>query len=200
MADARDELVWTIHSEQHKAETLHKVTEDIFLRKKLCEILDPTMKNVIVDFGCGSGLWRNLFKDYVYIGVDQNAGMIDVAKSRNLQDATFQQIEWNKLPFLDEKVDLIFTSAVIQHNRHHDKIPVLKEFHRVLRPGGYYLCTENTFRSDNYNISFKDHKSLTDQMTDGYSFTPNGWKDFMTSYGFEQVEYSYPSEYLYRKI
>ena len=199
MADARDERVWTYHSEEHKAEKLHAVTEGIFLRRKLRECLPDPTGCVVVDFGCGSGLWRNLFKDYSYIGVDQNAGMINVAKSRNLEDATFQQVEWNRLPFSEGTVDLIFTSAVIQHNKHADKIPVLREFHRVLRPGGFYLCTENTFRLDNYQISFRG-QPFTEHLDDGYSFTAPGWEEFMKAQGFEQLEFSSPSEYLYRKI
>jgi ubiquinone/menaquinone biosynthesis C-methylase UbiE len=199
MADARDERVWTYHSEEHKAEKVHIITEEIFLRRKLCESLPNKTDCVVVDFGCGSGLWRNLFKEYNYIGVDQNAGMINVAKSRNLDNATFQQIDWNKLPFGDGTVDLIFTSAVIQHNKHSDKIPVLQEFHRVLRSGGFYLCTENTFRPDNYHISFRN-QPFTDHLDDGYSFTASGWERFMRAQGFEQVEFSSPSEYLYKKI
>lgn len=199
MADARDERVWTIHSQEHLREVPHRVTDDIFLRRKLLECLPNTRGSVVVDFGCGSGLWRNLFKDFSYIGLDQNAGMIDVARSRKLEDATFTQIQWNKLPFSDGTVDLIFTSAVIQHNKHQDKIPVLREFHRALKPGGFYLCTENTFRPDNYQITFRG-QPFSEHLDDGYSFTATGWEKFMRAQGFEQVEFSSPSEYLYRKI
>lgn len=198
MADARDTKVWTNHAEQHKAEVLHTVTDKIFLRQKVLESV-PNKDAVVVDFGCGSGLWRNLFGGYNYIGVDQNANMITVAESRKLENATFKQIEWNKLPFEDNSVDLIFTSAVIQHNTHADKVPVLKEFHRVLKPGGFYLCTENTFRQDNFRSSFPKGQ-LMPNSTDGYSFTPLGWEEFMKQNKFEMLEYSHPSEYLYRKI
>lgn len=200
MADRSEVHVWTIHSQEQSLLTPHAVQEDIFLRKKLRESVPNQSGAIVVDFGCGSGLWRHLFDGYSYIGVDQNAGMIQVGKDRRLQDATFQQIEWNKLPFADGSVDLIFSSAVIQHNTHVDKEPVLREFHRVLKPGGFYLCTENTFRKDNYHISFPTHKKLTPDMSDGYSFTPTGWQKFMKPFGFEQLEFSEPSEYLYKKV
>jgi ubiquinone/menaquinone biosynthesis C-methylase UbiE len=196
MADAREEKVWTVHSEEHKSHDLHKVTEDIWLRKQL--VANVPKGTLVVDFGCGSGLWRNLFEGYKYMGLDQNPGMIAVAQSRKLQDASFQITEWNKLSLADNTLDLIFTSAVIQHNKHDQKRQVLSEFLRVLKPGGFFLCTENTFRPDNYSTTFRN-KPFREDLDDGYSFTKSGWEKFMKDSGFELVAYSHPSEYLYRK-
>lgn len=200
MADARDERVWTIHAKQHEDYTKPYAQSDGFIiRKWLLETMPEG--STVVDFGCGSGLWRDQFKEFKYQGVDQNAAMIAVAKSRDASKADlFQQIEWNKLPFEDASIDVIFTAAVLQHNLHDQKAEVVKEFHRVLKPGGIYLATENTFREDNYRIAFPALAELEENLSDGYSFTQVGWERWMLPLGFKMERFATPGEYLYRKI
>lgn len=194
MADARDEGVWTRHAEEHKTHNLHAIQPQTKLRLMLLKAAPKGGK--VIDFGCGSGLWSPMFEDYEYTGLDQNANMISVANSRNT-GLKFQQIEWNKIPLEDSSVDVIFTSAVLQHNKHDQKLPVLREFYRVLKPGGIYLATENTFRPDNCHVSFKG-RPFDNEMDDGYSFTAKGWTLFMDREGFALNEYSAPSEYIWR--
>lgn len=200
MADGRDEKVWTVHAKQHEDYTKPYAQSDGFvIRQWLLECVPHGA--TVVDFGCGSGLWRDQFKEYNYIGVDQNAAMIAVAKGRDATKADkFHQIDWNQLPYADNSIDIIFTAAVLQHNKHNQKEQVVREFVRVLKPGGLYLATENTFRPDNYITSFPGVSSWNDNLDDGYSFTPDGWKRWMEPLGLRQERYEAPGEYLYRKI
>jgi ubiquinone/menaquinone biosynthesis C-methylase UbiE len=92
----------------------------------------------------------------------------------------------------------VFTSAVLQHNRREDKDKIVKEICRVLKPGGFYFCTENTFRPDNYRQTF-GNVEYNPALDDGYSLTPEGWQVYMHRYGLTTVTYSPPSEYIFRK-
>jgi len=197
MADAREVAVWTNHAveqwEQDKAG--RDFSDEDFWRRTLAS-LEGVEK--VLDLGCGGALWRKLFRGYDYTGTDQNPNMIRYARKRFPEDK-FVLANAMSLPFEDEEFDLVFTSAVLQHNRHEDKKKVVQQIVRVLRPGGYYLCTENTFRKDNYRSTFKDIPKWNPALDDGYSFTSDGWMIFMYNYGLEMVWYKAPSEYLFKK-
>lgn len=197
MADGRETHIWSHHaSEQMAMNKPHHVADDAIFRNWLKEI-KPTN---IVDYGCGTGLWRYMFAGYIYEGVDQNPDMIAGAKQRFPNEADhFKVITWDNPELGDKSVDVLFTSAVIQHNTHEHKRKILKEFHRIIKDGGHYMCTENTFRPDNVH-----HVSRTavyaDGFTDGYSFTKNGWERFMNENGFALVKFHPNDMYLWRKV
>lgn len=198
MADGREQHVWTQHAREHaEIKEAHKVSEDYCLRQWLKEV-DP--KGPCVDWGCGSGLWKNLFNGYQYFGVDQNPEMLRVARERWPEDkGSFIQVDWYGSTMNAESVDLIFTSAVIQHNLHEQKDKVVQEFRRLLKPGGYYLCTETTFSPSNYSHAAPG-VPYSEDFSDGYSFTKSGWERYMKRHGFELVHFAEPSEYLWRKL
>ena len=130
MADGREEHVWSNHSEEHKSISAYKIPDDQIMRRWLTRYAEPGSK--VLDFGCGSGLWKDLFRDYEYYGYDQNPGMIKVAKERYPDSANqFGITEWNKIPFPDNYFDVIFTSSVIQHNNHEHKR--FRSFHWLQR-------------------------------------------------------------------
>lgn len=80
----------------------------------------------VVDVGCGTSPYRDVIPG-TYIGVDRH-GEVDV-----IADA-------DSLPFDDESVDLVFcVSAFYQFS---DADRVLREFARVLRPGGRVLLAD----------------------------------------------------------
>ena len=196
MADARDVKVWTVHAEQQwEANKPLSGVSDSFVAQMLREQTEDVTK--VLDLGCGSALWRHLFDDYDYTGADQNERMIHYAKKRFPEDK-FVVTNGMSLDLEDESFDLVFTSAVLQHNRHPDKKLVVGEIVRVLRPGGYYLCTENTFRPDNCSVTF-GALGWHENMDDGYSFTWMGWEKFMKPLGLRLVKFQEPSEYLFVK-
>lgn len=197
MADSRDTKVWTKHAEEQWEEnkTGHQFNDGDRFRVMLKSV--PNVAKVL-DLGCGGSLWRHLFDGYDYTGVDQNENMISFAKKRFPNDKYFIS-PGEKLPLEDESFDLVFTAAVLQHNLHPRKADVVKEIYRVLKPNGHYFCTENTFRLDNCHHTF-GNKPWNPHMDDGYSFTSMGWEWFMKQYGFEQVWFQEPSEYLYKKV
>ncbi|MFD7846676.1 class I SAM-dependent methyltransferase [Nocardia sp. NPDC059764] len=90
----------------------------------------------IADIGCGTGILtariqRELHPEAVY-GVDASAGMLDQARTRSTE------VQWRHsaaehLPFDDGELDAVVTTSAFHFFDH----PVaLREFHRVLAPGG----------------------------------------------------------------
>jgi len=202
MADARDEQVWTKHAEEHKAQwephEPNVASVELMFFNELREKLYKGTPLKFLDIGCGSALWRNVFPTdlFDYHGVDQNAKMIEYAKER-FPEIDFRVANANELPYIDGEFDIIWTAAVIQHNTHEDKPPILKELHRILKPEGVYICTENSFRKDNYHHVFP---SYNEEITDNYSFTLSGWEKYMKEHKFNMAKYKHPSYFMYEKI
>lgn len=197
MADGREVHVWTQHAEeQWEMNKPHKVSDDALLRLWLLEV-DP--KNVL-DLGCGSGLWRYLFEDFDYTGADQNEQMIHYAKKRYPEHAdSFKVISWDNPEFAAGSFDMVFTSAVIQHNKHAEKDKVMEGIVRLLAKGGHYMCTETTFTPENYHHAFPNRPPFHDGLSDGYSFTKAGWVNYMKKFGLELEKFCSPGEYLFIK-
>ena len=236
MADAREESVWTKHAiEDHtkiKPYT-HCVEIDNLISKM------DSKPEIVTDLGCGSGLWRPIFKDMKYIGVDQNEAMIDTALRHFPNCMCYQNPEvpgvmteimnqfWDfkdtffirrNLRFDLDKVfevdgrlnarsgeeeswildvDVVWFSAVIQHNRRSDQEQLMDQVSKILNKGRYLMFTETTFTPDNLPPS---HLRFEEGMTDGWSYTRKGWKDFIEPFGFELIENEPFNYFLFRRI
>jgi SAM-dependent methyltransferase len=197
MADGRDLECWNNHAAENRADERKPFeSSHPFLRDTLLGLQGVT---TVVDIGCGPGFWINLFEGFTYTGFDQSPKMLEFGRELS-PDAEFVQGNARKLveTFGDRKFDLVFTSAVLQHNRHApDKTEIVQGMHEIIRPDGYYLCTEDTCRNDN-------HPECVDSAGCNrgpeYTFKAEGWRQYMLDLGFEMVEYSRPSEYLYKRI
>jgi ubiquinone/menaquinone biosynthesis C-methylase UbiE len=98
----------------------------------------------VADIGCGTGILAariadELHPDEVY-GVDMSDGMLEQAKARS---AT---VRWMKgpaerLPFDDGSLDAVFTTSAFHF---FDQPAAMREFHRVLAPGGLVLVATIT--------------------------------------------------------
>jgi ubiquinone/menaquinone biosynthesis C-methylase UbiE len=206
MADGRDVAVWDTHAEQcREAERglfgFQANAADVggWLRDRVLDNLESGSQ--CVDVGCGPGYWRNLFEDHHYTGFDQSSGMLKLAKEiagSKLESEAWVQGNGRNVSdsFPDKKFDMAFTASVLQHNRHEpDKTEIVQGIHSILKPGGFLLCTENTFREDNCPQSVG-----SPTYTDGYTFTPEGWKVFMLAAGFEFLDFNGKSEYLFKRV
>lgn len=95
----------------------------------------PSFYGSILDIGCGSKPYENLFVNAKkYIGLDIEVSGHDHASSK-------VDIFYNGdvLPFDDESFDNIVCFEVLEHVFNFDQL--VKEMHRVLRPGGKLLIT-----------------------------------------------------------
>ena len=216
MADAREEHVWSEHALRDHTNLTPYVG---------CTYIDDLLKltkgvKLVMDLGCGSGLWRPVFNKFKYIGLDQNKDMINVAKQHYpeayvchdpnatwlndwLGDTAFAQYNGRQiLTNIFDKghiPDLVWCSAVLQHNRESDKDEIIKNVYNLLTPGKYWMFTECTFDLAENNYKHVNNV-YSEDMTDGWSYTSKGWERFMNDRGFKLVGMARFNYYLWERV
>ncbi|MBU1197741.1 class I SAM-dependent methyltransferase [Candidatus Micrarchaeota archaeon] len=154
---------------------------------------------VVLDAGCGNG--RNLIpiikKCRRAYGVDSSRNMLAHAKN-NLKKAGVRAIlkhaDIRKLPFVDERFDVIFCMAVLHHMPPKQMRKALKEMHRVLRPGGRLYASVWSFRhpkAKKYHVKegkipWKPHGRITGRRYH-YFLTKTEWQDIVKRSGFNKA-------------
>lgn len=99
------------------------------------------IKASILDAGCGLGDWVCFLaqKGYLATGLDYSANI--VAKLRSACPSyEWVQGDIHELPFENESFDGVISWGVIEH-REEGPEKALKEFYRVLKPGGVAIVT-----------------------------------------------------------
>jgi SAM-dependent methyltransferase len=101
--------------------------------------------NTVLEFGCGSARLLRLLRcmpDVNLIGTDMNPVCVDWCRM-NIPGAEFYRNE--KSPPLifaqEDSIDLIIACSVFTHISLDLQKPWLRELHRILCPGGIFLCT-----------------------------------------------------------
>lgn len=103
----------------------------------------------ILDAGCGIGHWGRvlapfLSPDAVLTGVDREPEWVEkaaaIAKAKGLSRFDYRQGDVNSLPFGDAQFDLVTCQTLLIHVP--DPRATLKEFMRVLKPGGLLALIE----------------------------------------------------------
>ena len=102
----------------------------------------PHARRRALDFGCGAGRLTQALGDHfeTVLGIDVAPSMIDLARAHNRHGARCAY-EVNDRPDLsrwpDASFDLVCTSRVLQHIEPRYSTAYVREFVRVLAPGGY---------------------------------------------------------------
>lgn len=98
------------------------------------QMLAPELKGRLMDFGCGSKPYQNLFKVDEYIGVDfENPGHPHANENIDVF------YNGNSLPFPDNYFDAVFSSEVFEHIFNLEEI--LPEVNRVMKSGDKIIVT-----------------------------------------------------------
>jgi SAM-dependent methyltransferase len=163
----------------------------------------PPMKRPILDIGCGEGLFAKLvFDGKIDVGIDPNARELARAKAF---DAYHELIECfgDRIPKPDGAFQTIVSNSVLEHIP--DLEPVLREAHRLLKPGGRFYFTVPSENFDRYTVgdtvlsglrlrgaSARFRTFFNKFWRHHHYYTLDGWKDLARRCGFEVVDgYTY---------
>jgi ubiquinone/menaquinone biosynthesis C-methylase UbiE len=105
--------------------------------------------NIIADVGCGHGRsftpLMEAFNPGCLIGIDREASVLRNARARAAGSGgtvILLEGECAALPLADASVDAVFCHQTFHHLA--DQSRALREFHRVLHPGGVLMLAEST--------------------------------------------------------
>ncbi len=100
----------------------------------------------VLDAGCGTGRWTLRLAQFgaSVVGLDQSPEMLQVAEAKARAQGVAVRFDTGslegRLPYNDQSFDLVISALVLDHL---DDLPaVVREFARVLRPGGHVLVTD----------------------------------------------------------
>jgi SAM-dependent methyltransferase len=103
--------------------------------KEVLQQLHLTDEYILLDAGCGSGMFSNLAIEAgaQVIGVDAAPGLLEIARRRNPRN-NFMEEDLEALPFADNSFDVVVGFNSFQYAESFEK--ALAEAKRVLKPGG----------------------------------------------------------------
>jgi ubiquinone/menaquinone biosynthesis C-methylase UbiE len=115
-------------------------------RMILAKLEGYTTKGILIDIGCGPGrllfLISQKFKDLKLKGIDASKEMIEIAKSKAVEEKIEERIAFcegdvENLPLQTNSIDFAISTLSLHHwSNPRDG---LSEIHRVLKPGGQLL-------------------------------------------------------------
>lgn len=108
-----------------------------FLRKQRMDAAAPFIRGRVLDFGCGIGLVCDTVDAARYAGIDIDARVIEIAKSRNPKGRFYTLDQMDRLK--GEVFDTIVGLAIIEHLP--DPLGFLADARRRLAPGGRLVLT-----------------------------------------------------------
>lgn len=154
---------------------------------------------MILDIGCGNGLetlvlGRKCKKIY---GIDISKTYLAIAKIRahymkRKINSEFRLVKLENAGFKDDYFDKIFSICVLEHIRNYEV--VLKEAYRVLKKGGQFILSVDSFENFEDKKLLNIHKKRYN--VENY-FTKKDLEPILKNIGFKKV-YIYPifkSEY-----
>jgi ubiquinone/menaquinone biosynthesis C-methylase UbiE len=100
-------------------------------KKAISRYLPPSTEGKkLLEVGCGTGHWSQFFSEYGFevTGVDVSERMVDIAKSKNISNASFQVADGHSLPFADDTFNV--TAAITTLEFVHDAKTVVREMVR----------------------------------------------------------------------
>ncbi len=135
-------------------------------KKNLINMMNPSLKNNLIDVACGTGDIGKLFLDNTNMDkkitcVDPNIGMITKGKEKLNK---YKNINWvvapaERLTVSDSSFDYYTISFGLRNTENISK--ALSEAYRVLKVGGRFLCLEfSKVQNLNLNYIYENYSKL----------------------------------------
>jgi ubiquinone/menaquinone biosynthesis C-methylase UbiE len=157
---------------------------------------------IVLDVGCGDGFFTSLLAEHrvEVIGVDNSAAYLREAQATTANDPNVEVIQGDarRLPRDDASADVVWSA----HSMHSypDVQQCLREFHRILRPGGWLAVLE----SDNVHsvmlswppdlelaVRQAEHQEIGDEDSYIGTYFPRFAPRLLTEIGFEEITHQY---------
>jgi len=141
-------------------------------------------KGKILDVGCCGGRDSEIFsqKGFKVIGIDISEPFLKVAKKK-VPKAKFIKMNLLKLKFPKDYFDAIWAHAVLLHIKRKDIPKVLKNFYRILKPGGILHITVKKGRG----VTSQKEEFAADKRRMFVYFTKKEMEDFVKKAGFKVI-------------
>jgi len=122
----------------------------VYATRRLIKLCNITPDQYILDIGCGTGYTACLLaKNYQVdvVAADINSKVLEEAKKRITKEnvgnkVTTIKVDTHKLPFPSNTFDAVIAESVLAFC---DKMKVVSEVYRVLKPGGVFGDNEGTY-------------------------------------------------------
>jgi SAM-dependent methyltransferase len=122
-------------------------------RERLTRVLPRDA--IILDYGCGQGRLSSQLVELGYVnvlGIDSSPEMIRIAREE-VPDAGFVENDGARIPCGDASLDAVLLFAVLTCIPSDDaQKNLLREFKRILRPGGLLLVSDYPLQTDDRNL------------------------------------------------
>ena len=135
-------------------------------KKNLINLMNPHRNQNLIDVACGTGDIAKIFLDRVNMNanitcVDPNKGMLNKGKDKlnKYKNLNWVNAEAENLPIMENSFDFYTISFGLRNTKNLNK--ALSEAHRVLKPGGRYLCLEfSKIQNPSLELIYKNYSKI----------------------------------------
>ncbi len=145
--------------------------------ERLLHFTDIEGKQNYLEVGCGNGAVSRYFAVKYLLdvtGIDVDPDQIKSAQNsiQGLPNVRFFEADATNLPFPDKNFDIVLSFFVMHHIS--NWLDALKEIHRVLKPGGYFVYSDLLYAKLPAKVAslFRDKYGVT-RLEDLNSFAEN---------------------------
>jgi ubiquinone/menaquinone biosynthesis C-methylase UbiE len=112
-----------------------RIVRELVARTGARTVVDvPTGTGRVASYLAGSGV--------SVVGCDFTPAMLDVAKARKLPNqVAFHECDARSLPFADHSIECVVSLRFFHLFHRTERRPFVQEFERVLKPGGFVICS-----------------------------------------------------------